>query len=84
MFARRWLAWLMFLVVVVFLALGAARPSTSATDETSYVVKPGDTLWEIAATRYDGDPREGMWRIKQRNGLRESAIFPGDVLVLPP
>jgi nucleoid-associated protein YgaU len=51
--------------------------------ETSYRVEPGDTLWAIAAERYAGDPREAVWKIKNRNGLATSALTPGTVLVLP-
>ncbi len=65
-------------------ALGAARPSSGAASEARYVVRPGDTLWEIAAARYPGaDPRESVWRIQQRNALDGASLRVGDVLVLP-
>ena len=64
-------------------ALGAARPSGGAAHEARYTVKPGDTLWVIAETHYDGDPREAIWAIKERNGMRASLLSPGTVLVLP-
>ena len=48
-----------------------------------YVVKPGDTLWELAVERYDGDPREAVWRIRERNRLASSALAPGTELSLP-
>ncbi|MBW3593823.1 MAG: LysM peptidoglycan-binding domain-containing protein [Actinobacteria bacterium] len=68
---------------VVALALGAARPTGGAADEARYVVEPGDTLWLIAEEHYDGDPREAIWAIKERNGMRTSLLSPGTVLVLP-
>ena len=71
------------LIVLVALALGLARESSSAGPEGRYVVRPGDTLWEIAAERYEGDPREAIWRIKERNELSSSTIVPGTVLALP-
>ena len=74
------------LLLVIALCLGAlviARPSTGAGVETRYVVVPGDTLWAIAEERYGGDPREAIWRIKQRNGLEASELVPGMVLALP-
>lgn len=71
------------LSIVLGLALGAARPSSSAAPETRYLVRAGDTLWAIAAARYDGDPREAVWRIKERNGLATSDLAPGMVLALP-
>jgi hypothetical protein len=68
---------------ILLAALGAARPSSGAAPEARYTVEPGDTLWSIAAGRYDGDPREGVWRIRDRNGLGGSSIAPGQVLLLP-
>ena len=35
-----------------------------------------------AARGYD-DPRQGVWEIKERNGLRGATIVPGQMLVLP-
>jgi LysM repeat protein len=60
-----------------------ARASTAAGPERSYVVRPGDTLWDIATRTYDGDPRAGIWKLQQRNGLRGGVIRPGQRLVLP-
>jgi nucleoid-associated protein YgaU len=74
---------LALVAVLGFLALSAARPTSGAGAETRYVVQPGDTLWEIASTRYGGDPREAVWRIRERNGLPTSTIAPGTVLRLP-
>ena len=37
---------------------------------TGYVVRPGDTLWSIAAARYAGDPREGIWKLQQQERSR--------------
>ena len=48
-----------------------------------YRVKPGDTLWSIAATRYAGDPRESVWKLQHRNHLVGTTIAPGQRLVLP-
>ena len=72
------------LLALLLVPLGAARPPGGAAPEASYVVRPGDTLWEIATRQYDGDPREGVWRIRERNGLRSAdGLMPGQVLVLP-
>jgi len=73
------------LVVVslaVFLWAALARSSDASGPERSYVVRPTDTLWSIAAARY-ADPREGVWEIRQRNRLRGTLIVPGEVLILP-
>jgi LysM repeat protein len=75
---------LLVLVVAAALAVGlAARTSHGAGPERSIVVRPGDTLWMIAAQTYPGDTREGVWRLEQRNGLRSATIVPGQHLVLP-
>lgn len=82
MFVRRPLL-LLVLVVLTTGALVVARPTRGAEPEVRYEVQPGDTLWEIALSRYDGDPRETVWRIRERNGLEGSLLQPGAMLVLP-
>jgi hypothetical protein len=71
------------IAVLGFGALTGARPTGGAGPETVYVVEPGDTLWAIAASRYAGDPRDAVWRIKDMNGLESSALAPGMRLRLP-
>jgi LysM repeat protein len=68
--------------VALFLWAAFARSSDASGPERSYVVQPQDTLWTIAAEEY-ADPREGVWEIRQRNGLDGATIIPGQVLVLP-
>ena len=72
------------IVVLVGLVLWAAfaRSSDASGPEERYVVKPYDTLWSIAARR-SADPREGVWEIRERNGLKGTLIVPGQVLVIP-
>ena len=60
-----------------------AHESSGAGPERAYVVKPHDTLWSIATKIYAGDPREGIWKIEQRNGLAGATIVPGEKLVVP-
>jgi hypothetical protein len=74
---------LALVAVLAVLALVAARPSGGSGPEERYVVRAGDTLWELAAERYGGDPREGVWRIRERNGLRGSSLPTGAILYLP-
>lgn len=83
MFVRRLFLLSALVLAAGFLALSAARPTSGSGPEVRYVVQPGDTLWAIAAERYGGDPREAIWRIKQRNGLDRSTLVPGLVLHLP-
>lgn len=79
----------MFAKLIMVLTLGAlaigiaARSSHGAGPERIYVVRPADTLWTIAARTYDGDPREGVWQLEQRNHLRSATLRPGQRLVLP-
>ena len=80
MFVR--LAVILTLAVVGWVSF--ARPSEGAGHERAYVVRPTDTLWTIAASNYAGDPREAIWRLRQRNGLREALLRPGQRLILPP
>jgi nucleoid-associated protein YgaU len=74
-------------LVIVAVALLAwavlVRDSGAGGPEVSYRVRPGDTLWSIASRHFAGDPREGVWRLRDRNGLPGTVIRPGQVLVLP-
>ena len=79
MFAR---VLVLALLVAVAWAV-VARASTAAGPERAYTVRPGDTLWSIAAKRYGGDPRNGVWKIEQRNGLQGQALVAGQRIVLP-
>ncbi len=75
---------LLILVAAAALVVGMlARSSHGAGPERTYVVRPADTLWSIAARTYSGDAREGVWRLEQRNHLTSAAIRPGQRLVLP-
>jgi LysM repeat protein len=74
---------LMLALVVVVLWGVAARGSGASGSGGVYVVRPGDTLWSIARGAYGGDPREGVWRLQQRNHLGDGALPVGQRLVLP-
>jgi len=75
----------MLLVAVAVLLVWAlfAGESGAGGPERAYRVKPGDTLWSIASRTFAGDPREGVWKLRERNGLASATIAPGQVLVLP-
>ena len=73
---------LVALAVLLLWALFAGESGASGP-ERSYRVKPGDTLWSIATQRFGGDPREGVWKLRERNALDSATIVPGQVLVVP-
>ena len=75
-----------FLIVLLLMTLAVAvvtRTSSGHGHASVYVVRPGDTLWSIAAAAYGGDPREGVWKIQDRNRLGGTLLSPGERLVLP-
>jgi LysM repeat protein len=70
--------------VMAALAVGlVARTSHGAGPQRTYVVRPADTLWSIAARTYAGDPRQGVWELEQRNHLHSDTLSPGQTLILP-
>ena len=70
-------------MAVLFLWALFANDSGASRPAGHYTVRPGDTLWSIAAKRYGGDPREGIWRIEQANSLAGGSITVGQALQLP-
>ena len=56
--------------------------TSSAESGTSYVIKPGDTLYQISISRYG--TMEKVADISRANGLtEEEIIYPGQIIVLP-
>ncbi|HEY8192855.1 MAG TPA: LysM peptidoglycan-binding domain-containing protein [Gaiellaceae bacterium] len=80
MFVR--IAFVTFLAMVLAWSV-LTRVSEGAGAGAPYRVQAGDTLWSIAAQRYEGDPRRGVWAIQRENSLGGSGLTPGQVLVLP-
>lgn len=76
---------------LVFVAVWAGVRVANATSESEvfdgrpYVVQSGDTLWQIAATEYDGslDLRAVVYEIRQANDLDGALVQPGQELTLP-
>jgi hypothetical protein len=73
----------MLALVALVGVLWLARPSGGAGPEQAYLVKPTDTLWSIAVKHYAGDPREGVWKLRERNQLPGTLVRPGQSLILP-
>jgi hypothetical protein len=78
MFARI----LVLVAVAVVLWAVFARDSGAGGPERHYRVRAGDTLWSIAVANFAGDPREGVWELRERNDLTGTTILPGQVLKL--
>jgi nucleoid-associated protein YgaU len=84
MFARSHIGRILLLALAILLVWAFfAGQSGAGGPERSYRVKPGDTLWSIAERTFAGDPREGVWELRERNGLASTTIAPGQVLVVP-
>ncbi len=60
-----------------------ARTSSGAGHPVHYVVRPTDTLWSIASAHYGGDPREGIYKLREVNHLAGTTVVPGESLLLP-
>jgi nucleoid-associated protein YgaU len=75
---------LIVLAVALLLWSVSAGRSQGAGGPQTYVVRTHDTLWSIAVAHYAGDPREGVWKLRERNGIDAGLIRPGQRLVLPP
>jgi LysM domain len=84
MFASSLIGRIALLVLAALLLWALFAGETGAGGpERRYHVQPGDTLWSIAERTFAGDPREGVWELRDRNRLDSAVIVPGQVLVLP-
>jgi LysM repeat protein len=61
-------------------------PELRSAPASSYVVRPGDTLWEIARARVgpEADPRPMVEVLRVANGLGTAPLQAGASLVVPP
>jgi nucleoid-associated protein YgaU len=86
---RRTVALLSLAVIGAAWAGPVARGVTGAPDaepvsRSSYVVRPGDSLWDIAERVAPGtDPRPLVDAIVESNHLDPSSLTPGQRLVIP-
>ena len=71
------------LLVAVLVWAVLARDTGAGPTPRVHRVAAGETLWSIAAARYGGDPRAGVWKLQRVNGLSGSTIVPGQRLLVP-
>lgn len=71
------------LLAAAFLWAVLARDTGAGPNPRFHTVRSGETLWSIASESFAGDPREGVWLLRERNHLNGATIVPGQRLLLP-
>ncbi len=83
----RFVVFLLLIFIAVWAGVRVAHAGTDASVYTGheYVVRSGDTLWDIAAREYGAgaDLRRAVFEIGEANHLDESSVQPGEHLTLP-
>ena len=81
---------LVLLVVLASMASAVLFTSASRADDPpagpapTVVVRPGDTLWDIAARSMPSrDGQAAVAELRRLNALGDYGVRPGDVLILP-
>jgi hypothetical protein len=75
-------------IALTFLLIGmrgaVATDGTVQSETQSVVVKPGQSLWDVAvAISPNTDPRETIWLIQQLNTMETSEVLAGQALIVP-
>jgi len=72
-----------FLFMFVLLMLLGMGQNAKEVCWESYVVQPGDTLYDIAAKVGVNNPAEWSYEVCRKNGITQGGlIFPGDVILV--
>jgi len=83
----RFAVFLLLIFVAVWAGVRVAHAGEDASVYTGhrYVIRAGDTLWDIAAHEYGpgADLRRAVWQIRQANDLGGATVQPGRQLTLP-
>lgn len=71
-------------MTVAVLLIGSLRPE-KATRYEPYIIRSGDTLWDIAKefTPEDRDCRDTIAEIEEVNDIENSTIYAGQVIIVP-
>ncbi len=75
--------------IIFFSALTVINADFAIADSKdsyiTYVVKPGDTLWEIATSEMDAnvDVRKSVYIIEETNKISSADLKPGMELIIP-
>ena len=76
--------WALVVVAALAVMLALSRAAQGGGADATVVVRPGDTLWTIAAQRYPGDDtRARVDDIERLNNLSSPVIEAGETLRLP-
>ncbi len=82
---KRFFSVIFIILAIMFIAVFS--DISYGYDEPTYktlIVKPGDTLWDIAAQHKNScDIREFVYKIKKLNGLKTSSLIVGKEIKIP-
>lgn len=73
----------LLLTVALLLASVRLAYGSGGAHQERVVVSAGDSLWTIAETHYQGDPRSHIDAIMAVNHLSSPGLTPGQSLLLP-
>jgi len=80
---RRGWGRILVLAAILVIATGRLAYGSGPVAVDTVVVAPGDTVWNIAAAHYRGDPRPHVEAILQVNHLSSPLLTPGQSLMIP-
>ncbi len=74
----------MLMLVLPGISAQASKQETETVAQAVITVEPGDSLWSVASRAMpDLDPRAAVQDLREANGLKGSALTPGQQLVVP-